>query len=150
MPDDQDTQGELRLLEDLTWEGVRSLGMAEWLWLDMVDEGIHIGETLPATPPNQLSHIWGWAPRRCVRIRADKDIPGGLCGSELLLGIGTDAVVRRQVSLWAEGDGRAAISNPRVRQRLTGGCVQYDVAITSSANQESETWLTFMTVGGTT
>lgn len=31
MPDDQDTQGELRLLEDLTWEGVRSLGMAEWL-----------------------------------------------------------------------------------------------------------------------
>ncbi len=65
------------------WDGLQDLGMSEWLWADTERPGLHCAATLPGVAPGQVSHVWGWAPGRWVRLRIDPDLATGVAGALL-------------------------------------------------------------------
>ena len=106
----------LEKLPEGGWDALRSVDMDEWLWLDMDSPGLHIANVLPATPPPQVSHVWGWSSNALVRARVDRDIPGRVVGAVLHLADGGTGeqvdVSTARSQRWAEADGRVRVSYP--------------------------------------
>lgn len=101
------------------WDDLAALGCREWLWLDTDAPGVHLVATLPPEPA-QVTHLWGWADDRAVRVRVDVDLPHatgetGLAGAVLRWGAARPAdaaeldVVTEQHRVWPARGGRAAL-----------------------------------------
>lgn len=113
------------------WDALRALDMDEWLWLDMESPGLHNANALPATPPSQVSHVWGWSAAALVRARVDRDLPGRVAGAVLHLaedGTGEQVdVSTAEVRRWTEGDGRVRVSYPASLKDRARGVTLYRV-----------------------
>ncbi len=117
----------IEAMTGVTWESLRRLKVSEWLWLDMVGQGLHRADALPEAQPAQLSHLWGWGSEMLFRIRADRSLPGGFVGASVAregLGPGAEAI------LWPEGIGRVGDQTAALRRslRLTAHEVRVDEA----------------------
>lgn len=129
----------MHAMTEVTWESLRRLEVSGWLWLDMVGQGLHQAESLPESPPAQLSHLWGWGPEALFRVRADRSLPGGFVGASVAragLGPGTEAV------LWPEGIGRVGDQTAALRRslRLTSHEVAVEGASASGTGRSSITF----------
>lgn len=107
----------LSKLDAADWAGLRRTHMDRWLWTDTERPGLHCEATLPAKPPRQATHLWGWGRDHWVRVRIDPDLPGGLAGAALVRGnVRPDgdahevAVESSSTDVWSLDDGRVAIA----------------------------------------
>lgn len=103
------------LTED--WPVLRRRTPATWLWLDMVPPGLHLGDSLPEDMPAQLSHVWGWGPGWWVRVRADRDLPGGMVGALLTQteqsgSEPTPSVAIHELQTWGTDDPAVSLADP--------------------------------------
>lgn len=117
-------------LADHAWVDLIDLPVAEWLWLDLVGEGVHRETTLPALGAPGLTHAWGWAPDCFARLRVDSTLPNGFTGSVLTRGDDAPGIVVHLDSTegvpWAAGDRTIGLS--RASRQLVGQALRMHVA----------------------
>lgn len=104
----------LKPVDSPVWQTLHELAGGTWIWLDMVEGGLHLAEWLPAAIPAQLSHVWGWGPKWWVRGRADLDLPGGIGALILREALpGTGQIVDVQAlpfRTWATSDNAVSLA----------------------------------------